>query len=322
MIESEQPRLNGHAGGEQESHITRDPKHDLTCRRFGILLAFLFVFSILPLTIACVFGAILALSEGQSFQVGFLYVASNILNLANPLTEFTPVKPLSIVIDVYVTIIALLLLGLVLNIVHTFQIPTAIDRLVKRCVSNHFVVHAIVIAFIIPLFLVFLSSIFGSLLAFLEGWKVVDGIYYILSNLLGLATPLTDVLPTTYGGDIIDIIVSSFAYGSVAIFLDYVTKLDPVRYLKTRTTVALRRYGLRDLNGNSRFKSLGRMFSTRRAPDSIRHQQSTMSKNQIMEGMIARPTAELDEDDSPDHEDEEEKSHPAPDSLQAGDDMV
>merc|ERR1712032_1663589 len=44
------------------------------------------------------------------------------------------------------------------------------------------------------------------------GWTWMVGFEYVLSNILGLASPLTDAVPITDGGVIFDIIVSAVAY--------------------------------------------------------------------------------------------------------------
>jgi hypothetical protein len=57
------------------------------------------------------------------------------------------------------------------------------------------------------------------------------------------------VTPQTVGGDIIDIFVSSLALGCVAIFIDYVTTLNPARYVRKRLKESLERHSVFNSNG-------------------------------------------------------------------------
>jgi hypothetical protein len=72
--------------------------------------------------------------------------------------------------------------------------------------------------------------------------------WYLFGNLLGLGTPLTDVTPQTVMGDVLDIIISSFALGCVAVFVDYVTVLNPARYARKRMKTFLEQNEVLDLN--------------------------------------------------------------------------
>ena len=85
------------------------------------------------------------------------------------------------------------------------------------------------------------------ILAPLEGWSITDGIYYIFSILLGLGTPLTEKVPTTLGGDFVDIIISSMALGTIAIVVDYVTVLNPARYIRKRIKEFLIQHGMPEI---------------------------------------------------------------------------
>jgi hypothetical protein len=66
---------------------------------------------------------------------------------------------------------------------------------------------------LIPAFTAVMSVVFGCLLALAEGWTVKDGIFYVFSNALGLGTPLTDEVPDSISGALLDIIISSAALG-------------------------------------------------------------------------------------------------------------
>ena len=81
----------------------------------------------------------------------------------------------------------------------------------------------------------------------MEGWSFEDGILYVFSTTLGLGTPLTDVIPETVGGDLLDVVISSIALGYIAIFADYVTILHPSSSIRKKMRKGLGRTGVIDL---------------------------------------------------------------------------
>lgn len=72
----------------------------------------------------------------------------------------------------------------------------------------------------------------GAILALAENWHISVGILYVLSNILGLADPLTDDSPESDAGKVIDVVISSIALGYTAIFADYVTTLNPATFIR------------------------------------------------------------------------------------------
>lgn len=230
--------------GQRDSRAYGDEGSPFTWKRFVALAVFQITFPLLALLIACVFGGLMAWVENEKFLTGFLYVASNLLSMSNPLTEFNPANAPGVVIDIYVSVLALLLFGVVLNVVNLFQVPLAINRMIEVFVTGAFIVPFVAIFILIPLSVGVTAGVFGSILAKFEGWSVKDGVFYVIGNLLGLGTPLTDVLPLTLAGDVFDIIISSFALGTLAVFVDYVTILNPARYARKRMRDFLRRIGI------------------------------------------------------------------------------
>ena len=111
----------------------------LDCKRFFFLAFFLFfVFPLLPLFLATVYGGLLVLCEGDAtFREGFLYVVSNLLGMANPLTDYNPSGvTVAVIIDMYVAITALVCFGIMLNVVNLFEVPVAINHFIERFVRN------------------------------------------------------------------------------------------------------------------------------------------------------------------------------------------
>ena len=64
---------------------------------------------------------------------------------------------------------------------------------------------------IVPVLVIIIAFFFGLVLAEVEGWPIVDGFYYVTSMLCGLPAPLTDVVPDSMGGKIMDIIIAIWA---------------------------------------------------------------------------------------------------------------
>jgi hypothetical protein len=95
-------------------------------KRIFYLCVFIFIlFPLLSIFLATVFGGLLALAEKTAFLHGFLYVVSNLLGMANPLTEWEPTTgiPIVVVIDIYTSVAALISFGIMLNVVNLFSVP-------------------------------------------------------------------------------------------------------------------------------------------------------------------------------------------------------
>lgn len=192
----------------------------------------LFIFFLFPLgllVVATIFGGLLALSEKDAtYKEAFLYVISNLLGMANTLTDYAPSGVVTaVVIDLYVEVMRMISFGIMLAVINLFQVPQSINKFINKFVGNEFLTSLIALGIFIPAWNACLSAILGCFLALAESWHVNDGILYVLTNLLGLGTPLTDVEPTTFHGKFVDVLISSLAIGYFAIFADYVTTLNP-----------------------------------------------------------------------------------------------
>jgi len=64
---------------------------------------------------------------------------------------------------------------------------------------------------ILPLFLIICSTIIGLILAVVEGWEAGIGVEYLLSNVLGMSSPLTSVVPEDTFGIHFAIIMNMYA---------------------------------------------------------------------------------------------------------------
>lgn len=108
-------------------------------KRIFYLCVFVFIlFPLLSLFLATIFGGLLAWAEGTTFLDGFLYVVSNLLGMANALTEWEPTSGLGVVvaIDIYTAVAALISFGIMLNVVNLFRVPHMINDLIRKFVTR------------------------------------------------------------------------------------------------------------------------------------------------------------------------------------------
>jgi len=238
----EQQQPNKQRSTQEQNSLEQEERGDMMMssnnnwlKRMFYLCLFIFVlFPLLSIFLATIFGGLLAWAENTTFLHGFLYVVSNLLGMANPLTNWEPTTGTGvvIVIDIYTAVAALISFGIMLNVVNLFRIPHEMNNLIRKVVTNGFLVPTIALGIIIPAWYAGLCSILGAILALAENWHVSEGILYVLSNILGLADPLTDVSPNKTAGKVIDVVISSIALGYIAIFADYVTTLNPSSYVR------------------------------------------------------------------------------------------
>ena len=115
-------------------------------------------------------------------------------------------------VDVYVSVISLMMFGVVINVVRVFRLPEKIDNSLERQLGlTGFWRPFVAFGFMIPFIISMIACFFGILLALAEGWSIHDGILYVIGNLLSLGTALTPIIPSTIWGDLIDILISSVA---------------------------------------------------------------------------------------------------------------
>jgi len=76
----------------------------------------------------------------------------------------------------------------------------------------HLASFLLILCLVVP-FLIFLScAVFGAMIGQMESWTNTIGMQYCLSNALGLSTPLTNKVPITVGGKIVDVFLSTWVY--------------------------------------------------------------------------------------------------------------
>ena len=238
------PRV-GTGEADPEEDKSEEEKKD------GILIPLLtffgFVFIFIPITVirgGAFFGAILAEVEGWKIKDGFYYIISMLCGLPTPLTEVDPDTDEGKLVDVIVALWALALAGTIIGVVGGLSVINRLvdaaesfgqrfKRAAKKAVTGsdeeapaaagedgeekpvslalNILTFLVFIFIVIPIVIILVAVIFGFILAEVEGWKIKDGFYYIISMLCGLPNALTDVTPDSDEGKIVDIIIALWA---------------------------------------------------------------------------------------------------------------
>lgn len=152
MIENTSEINNNHnhhhaselADEEREANTTNNTNRNsymMTVKKFTALVFFLFlIFPLLPLFVSVIFGALFVLCEPHtSFKEGFLYVVSNLFGDSSlNYVGYVPEKlGVSILLDMYVAITALVLFGIMLNIVNLFGVPIELNNMIERFITKN-----------------------------------------------------------------------------------------------------------------------------------------------------------------------------------------
>ena len=238
------PRV-GTGEADPEEDKSEEEKKD------GILIPLLtffgFVFIFIPITVMLMgafFGAILAEVEGWKVKDGFYYIISMLCGLPTPLTEVDPDTDEGKLVDVIVALWALALAGTIIGVVGGLSVINRLvdaaesfgqrfKRAARKAVTGsdeeapaaagedgeekpvslalNILTFLVFIFIVIPIVIILVAVIFGFILAEVEGWKIKDGFYYIISMLCGLPNALTDVTPDSDEGKIVDIIIALWA---------------------------------------------------------------------------------------------------------------
>jgi hypothetical protein len=146
----EQQHPNNQRSTQEQNSLDQEERGDMMMssnnnwlKRMFYLCVFIFVlFPLLSIFLATIFGGLLAWAENTTFLHGFLYVVSNLLGMANPLTNWEPTTGTGvvIVIDIYTAVAALISFGIMLNVVNLFRIPHEMNNLIRKVVTNGFLV--------------------------------------------------------------------------------------------------------------------------------------------------------------------------------------
>jgi hypothetical protein len=160
--------------------------------------------------INCIFGIVLAMHEGWTIWVGFLYVSSTVCGLGNPLTAATPVTVGGKTFDVLTALWSVSIAGTIMGVASALSAATLfIDYLNARTKwCKGWAMFFLVALIAVPLLCTLIALIAGGIIALCEGWLFGDGFLYAISTMTGLSAPLTALIPETAFGEVVSILVA------------------------------------------------------------------------------------------------------------------
>jgi len=175
-----------------------------TTGTISLIALLLGIVPITVLTTCCILGPILALAEGWSVVLGIEYMISNALGVS-ALSDIGPEgtfgKLASIIANSMCMTIVTASMGMVAG---TIVVSTLAEK-VPQSTSGLL----LLIIVVIPICLMVFGFLLGMILAAVEDWSVVDGFYYMLTDMLGLGIALTSVKPESPQGLFIECIFIS-----------------------------------------------------------------------------------------------------------------
>ena len=172
----------------------------------ALVIASVVIIPVIMLLIALVFGTIIALCEGWTLTVGFMYFAGNMTGLGNPLTNSSPETPMGSLIDVIVSCWVIILSGAFLGVICNMKLVTKLSEVLPLEGAKG----AFCLFVVIPALVMLTAALIGCILAVSEGWTVAIGFRYMISAMCGLGNPLTGRTPVSFHGKIIVIIGASW----------------------------------------------------------------------------------------------------------------
>jgi len=184
-------------------------------RRFGFnlrhlhLASFLVVLCIVvPFIIfvsSILFGAILANMESWTFTVGMNYCFSNALGLVVPLTDQVPEtiqgKVIAFVLSTWVYVMC----SATIALVSVTSFSRALAQL-SFPTRQGFLRSTLIY---IPIVVLLIAVPGGAVHCLFEAWSFADGYFFMISQILGLANPLTQKVPHSVNGKTFQIMCTS-----------------------------------------------------------------------------------------------------------------
>lgn len=160
---------------------------------------------VVPLSVLAVslfFGGFTAISEGWVYGVGFEYVLSNVAGLSVALTSVVPTSMLGEVVDVFLSLWAMLLACTFMGIAGGM---TLVVRMIEKMPPTVLGFFRYIFIYI-PVALLVLSLATGVVIGAIEGWSFVDGFFFMVGSMCGLANPLTSVAPVSPSGMFVEVL--------------------------------------------------------------------------------------------------------------------
>lgn len=170
--------------------------------------------------VAGLFGCFMAVAEDWPVDVGYYYVIANILGLFNPLTNANPTSTMGGLLDIVISIYALLMTQIIVGILtmqqfiefHADGVPDTMCALVRYLLLY------------MPILLFAFGLVSGAIVADFEDWSYSDGILHMTGTLVQMANPIDDQTIVTKRGMFIESLCASWNLGFVAIVIQLVSK--------------------------------------------------------------------------------------------------
>jgi hypothetical protein len=191
---------------------------------FRMTVSFLWMFvCMIPCSlfiVSGVFGTLMAIAETWPLDVGYYYVIANILGLFNPLTNANPETTIGGIIDLVISVYALLMTQTIVGILtmqqfiefHADGVPDTMCAL-----ARYLLVY-------MPILLFCFGLISGAIVATFEDWSYSNGVLHMTGTLVQLANPIDPETIQTKRGMFIESLCASWNLGFVAIVIQLVSK--------------------------------------------------------------------------------------------------
>jgi len=169
----------------------------------GVWTLLIMMVGVLPsmvIAVAVIFGSLMAAVEDWDVYVGIEYVLSNVLGLQDPLTQVTPQKPAGMVIDIVMSIWAMLLTTTITGISAGMCL---MQDLADKVPNSAFGFLRYLLLYI-PIGLLILACATGGLMAFVEGWSFGQGFVFMGGAIAGLSNSIANVQPQTAEGAFVE----------------------------------------------------------------------------------------------------------------------
>jgi len=146
--------------------------------------------------LSMVFGCLLAAAEGWSMYIGVAYVLSNVLGLQEPLTNDSPEGNLGMVLDIIVSLLAMLSTATVMGIASSMCLIQSASDLLPYSLCGF----VRILIFYLPIAILIISCLMGAAFSAIEDWTFWDGFYFVTGGIAELANPIVNVGPSTAEG--------------------------------------------------------------------------------------------------------------------------
>jgi len=178
------------------------------------------IFTASFLLFVIIVGPILAVLEGWGTHLGIVYTAALVSQQA--LTDVKPDSVVGALICSLVGMWALGLLGAIIGLSATLEFPAICARATEQAAlkiqttfragefsaPGKFTTLLLFGFIVVPVLGCAFGLVFGAIIALAEGWSIEEGFLYVCTNVLILPGPLTEVLPETFIGMWISLVVS------------------------------------------------------------------------------------------------------------------